>query len=424
MSLTIRLYKRRKFIILFLILIILIGSFVIFQSINNYLDSIKQSNLYLQRQASKFNSSFFQRAILIFYPSNQESHYLPEIRWLYRSWIEMMKYESKNWRTDLIIYTGEYSSSFQQLGCILNQRRLNNTEPPQCRVFLYLRLSKREISSLTQQQTILTNQGKKELFDIDSQRSILLYKQIKSYEYIDSVNIIAESYPTYKYYDFILKTDVDVFITTQFAKYVPLTNITLLVGRGGYSTKFNTRRLGRIARDMNWKYQNMTNVGSTWYGTPYVAQRMATLTLDAMLYLSENEFTRVERERKLGVLLWPEWHYGVLSMYGTHLAVNHLLISEKLDIKKADELLDQSTTDTNQDNLEKNHRLHLHCWHTDKQFSKFAFKAGKYNHIHPRTLINDTSAQAYAMRMALESRLMTLDELGQHLHLIGSNKTK
>ncbi|CAF5198172.1 unnamed protein product, partial [Rotaria sp. Silwood1] len=33
---------------------------------------------------------------------------------------------------------------------------------------------------------------------------------------------------------------------------------------GGYSTKFNTRRLGRIARDMNWKYQNMTNVGSTW----------------------------------------------------------------------------------------------------------------------------------------------------------------
>ncbi|CAF5199461.1 unnamed protein product, partial [Rotaria sp. Silwood1] len=44
-----------------------------------------------------------------------------------------------------------------------------------------------------------------------------------------------------KYYDFILKTDVDVFITTQFAKYVPLTNITLLVGRGGYSTKFSVK---------------------------------------------------------------------------------------------------------------------------------------------------------------------------------------
>jgi hypothetical protein len=82
-------------------------------------------------------------------------------------------------------------------------------------------------------------------------------------------------------------------------------------------------------------------------------------------------------------------------MYGTHLAVNHLLISEKLDIKKADELLDQSTTNKDQYDLEKNNRLHLHCWHTDQQFSKFKFKAGKYNHIHPRTLINDKSAQAY-----------------------------
>ncbi|CAF3017291.1 unnamed protein product [Rotaria sp. Silwood2] len=264
MPLTIRLYRSRKFIIPFLIIIILLGSFVIFQSLNNYFDSIKQSNLYLQRQSSKLNSSFIHRAILIFYPSNQESHYLPEIRWLYRSWVEMMKYESKNWRTDLIIYTGEYSSSFQQLGCILNQIRINNTEQPQCRVFLYLRLSMREISSLTQKQTILANQGKKELFNINTQRSIQLYKQIKQYEYIDSVNIIAESYPTFEYYDFILKTDIDVFITTQFAKYVPLTNLTLLVGRGGYSTKFNTRRLGRIARDMNWKYQNMTNIGSTW----------------------------------------------------------------------------------------------------------------------------------------------------------------
>ncbi|CAF2964007.1 unnamed protein product [Rotaria sp. Silwood2] len=264
MSLTIRLYKSRKFIISFLIIIILLDSFVIFQSLNNYFDSIKQSNVHLPRQASQLDSSFIQRAIIVYYPSHQESHYFPEIRWLYHSWIEMMKYESKNWRTDLIIYTGEYPLSFQQLGCILNQIRINNTEQPQCRVFLYLRLSKREISPLTQQQTILTNQGKKELFNINTQRSIQLYKQIKQYEYIDSVNIIAESYPTFEYYDFILKTDIDVFITTQFAKYVPLTNVTLLVGRGGYSTKFNTRRLGRIARDMNWEYQNMTNIGSTW----------------------------------------------------------------------------------------------------------------------------------------------------------------
>ena len=119
-----------------------------------------------------------------------------------------------------------------------------------------------------------------------------------------------------------------------------------------------------------------------------------------MLYLSNNEFSRAERERKLGTLLWPDWHYGVLSMYGTHLAANHLISSEKLDINKADELLDQSTTDTNRYDLVKNNRLHLHCWHTDKKFSKFQFKAGKYNSIHPRTLVDDTSAQAYVSLIA------------------------
>ncbi len=181
------------------------------------------------------------------------------------------------------------------------------------------------------------------------------------------------------------------------------------------------------------------------YGSPYVAQRIANLALDAMLYLHNNEFTRVEREHKLGTLLWPEWHYPVLSMYGTHLAVNHLLKSENADIKKADQLLDQSPTNKDQNDLEKNNRLHIHCWHTDKEFSKFQFKAGKYNSIHPRTFINDKSTSGYvslmkhdvsiriikfyflffkAMRMALESRLMTLNELGQSLRDIANNKTK
>jgi hypothetical protein len=122
----------------------------------------------------------------------------------------------------------------------------------------------RHINSITRQQTIFIDTNKKQLFQIDIQRSILLYQKLKTYGYIDSVNIIAEAYPTFEYYDFILKTDIDVFITREFAKYIPLTNITLLVGRGGYSTGFNMRRLGRIARDMDWKYQNETNIGSTW----------------------------------------------------------------------------------------------------------------------------------------------------------------
>lgn len=154
---------------------------------------------------------------------------------------------------------------------------------------------------------------------------------------------------------------------------------------------------------------------SSRYGSPYIAQRIANLTLDAMLYLYANEFSRGEREQKVGTLLWPDWHYGVLSMYGTHMAVNHLLVAEKLEIKKADQLLDQSTTNKDPYDLEKNNRLHLHCWHTEKRFSKFQFKAGTYNQIHPRTLLNDSSAQAYVIllidRSCTDRRFAFFDRL-------------
>lgn len=201
---------------------------------------------------------------MIFYPETQELRYLSEIRWLYRSWLEMIKSESKYWRTDLLIYTGSYSVALEQLGCILNQKRQDHLEPPQCRVFLYLRLSNRAINSSIEKNTFYVDVTMKDFYQIDLQRSVLLTDLMKTYAYVDSVNIIAEAYPTFAFYHFILKTDIDVFLTPAFAKYLPITNRTLLVGRGGYSTKFNFRRLGRIARDMNWKYANMTNIGSTW----------------------------------------------------------------------------------------------------------------------------------------------------------------
>ncbi|CAF4429365.1 unnamed protein product, partial [Adineta steineri] len=137
------------------------------------------------------------------------------------------------------------------------------TEPPRGRIFLYLRISNRKINSVTNHQTIFVDTNKKELFNINIPRSTLLYRHLSTYGYIDSVNIIAEGYPTFKYYDFILKTDIDVFITKQFAKFIPFVHSGLLVGRGGYSSDFNNRRLARIARDMNWTHQGIPNIGST-----------------------------------------------------------------------------------------------------------------------------------------------------------------
>jgi hypothetical protein len=196
------------------------------------------------------------RGIIIFYPHDQETSFLPELLWLYRSWIEMMKNEPPLWRTDLVIYTGNYTSNLQQLGCRYNRIRLHRDEPPECRVFIYERIRSRNIAKMNDNVTYTFQQR-------DVNRSILLATHLQNYEYIDAINTIAECYPSFSIYDYILRTDMDVFLTPSFGHFVPV-NDTLLTGRGGYATQFNSARFRRISRDMNWSYANLTNIGSTW----------------------------------------------------------------------------------------------------------------------------------------------------------------
>jgi hypothetical protein len=82
-------------------------------------------------------------------------------------------------------------------------------------------------------------------------------------------------------------------------------------------------------------------------------------------------------------------------LYSCHLAFNHLVINESINLGLAYHLLDRPSTDKDPYDLEKNNRLHLHCWHTLDSFSKFRFKAGQYNSLNPNFFINDTSASGY-----------------------------
>lgn len=207
----------------------------------------------LIRQCNQTSSDRLQRAIVVFYPENQEKKYLPELRWLYLSWIEMINSgESSYWRTDLIIFSGNRTSNLEKLACLVDQIRLNKDEAPQCRVFTYHRISAR-------------NSSYHDSLPIDHQkRSAQLYDRLKNYRYVDSINIIFEGYEVLRMYDYILRTDIDVFITKFFANSIPITNTTLLTGHGGYSVEFNRYRLQRVARDLSWRYANLSNIGSTW----------------------------------------------------------------------------------------------------------------------------------------------------------------
>ena len=97
-------------------------------------------------------------------------------------------------------------------------------------------------------------------------------------------------------------------------------------------------------------------------------------------------------------LVFAPRHYGVLLLYGQHLALNHLVAQNALRLIIGQNLLDQSTTNTDPKYVKEGIRLNLHCWHTDDRFSKFAFKMGHYNQSELTKYQHDTTVQAYVSR--------------------------
>ena len=120
---------------------------------------------------------------------------------------------------------------------------------------------------------------------------------------------------------------------------------------------------------------------------------------------------------KLGVQLWPYWHYGVLLLYGQSLAMNHLIATKQLNVVKLDQYLDYpSYFDESIFKV-----LHIHVFHGDGLFSKFQFKAGSYdnmNYDESKTNI----AKYYALKIALEAKRTPFGTLVESLRNVSNKK--
>ena len=101
----------------------------------------------------------------------------------------------------------------------------------------------------------------------------------------------------------------------------------------------------------------------------------------------------------MGVENWPYWHYGVLLLYGQNVGLNYLIGSKQLNVVKLENLLDFPSA--NNERVDK--KLHIHVFHGDNLFSKFAFKVGKYDNM---TVKDEdlTQVKFYCLKMALEAK--------------------
>jgi hypothetical protein len=114
------------------------------------------------RPASNLTHSLrITRALLVYYPIESSAHFEPELKWLYRSWIEMQKYEPIMWRTDLVIFLerdrklfDNENYFFNKLNCKFENLRKGDMDAPMCTLIEFVPLQKRTIKEMTDKSKV------------------------------------------------------------------------------------------------------------------------------------------------------------------------------------------------------------------------------------------------------------------------------
>ena len=247
-----------------------------------------------------------------------------------------------------------------------------------------------------------------------------LQQQLKEYPYGGRVSDTAGRKSIFSSYDYVVRTDLDVFFTPAFSNWMP-PNCAFVTGSGGYSDDYNMQKLAHVANYSGTYFNSSVwNIGSTWIGPAPLVARITARAVHWMIHLSKIEFSPKQRTSAWWgqASLWPEWHYGVLSMYGTHLAINEVTqLGKKFPFRKMD--LDHPTS--SHQNCTSEGPLHLHTYQTPDYFSKYVFTDRKYvgNNSLPSSL-NSTRCCDYAGYIAGDSLNMTSTELAEMLRMVKS----
>jgi hypothetical protein len=293
---------------------------------NNYNSSIlkeEDRNNYNNEAHKSLNDLRIVRGVLLFYPALQYEYFEQEFRWLYRSWVEMLKHEPKLWRTDLIVfldhelYLTTSKTTFQEFNCSVKNVRKSKHDEPMCTIFDYVAIktrnikfyNKEELDRMNSEEVFRNLYKKVDVFSKNEEDFWIFYgklKEITSYNYLDSILMAFDGFKYLKNnFDFLLRTDMDVFLTPFFAKWLPINCNDFIVGGGSFGHDFNMKRLKKAAKYMGLEFVDIRNLGSTWYSTPAQMRLVSYYTLVSMAYLNSEEFSQPERDSKAGTNLWP-----------------------------------------------------------------------------------------------------------------------
>jgi hypothetical protein len=317
------------------------------------------------------------RGIAVYFPASgaqQEK----ELKGLLLSISHVRTFQPSAIKTDLIVFTPPRGYKIAKaLGCT-EAKRASFDDPERCVIVEHIPLHERP--------------GEND--------------PLRSYNrFLDSVLMVAE-FQDFSSYDYLMKTDMDTFVTPAFADWRLPKGKIIATGKGAYGNPTADRQLSFIMKTtFGMKDQGRVNVGTTWYGAPAVVVAASQLSIASMRWLDRMEFT--EYQRLHSAHAGNGWYWPVLTMYGGHIAINQ--IPEDEVQFQEDNVMEMDYGSDAGGDLRPSVK-HLHCWHVTKLFSKDAFAKGFYDNMDLNELDHMRTPPAYSAVIALSAIRMTNEE--------------
>ena len=319
------------------------------------------------------------RGVLVFLPPDSD-RFNRELKSHYLSVAVMRSTQALSIKTDLLVFTHRTGVDFAvSLGCTKAERR-SFDDPEACIVYEHIPLAGRP----------------------NSTDPLVDYAH-----YVDSMLVLAEFHEQ-SAYTYLLRSDLDTFLTPGFSNWTLESNKVMATGKGGYGSVSANHHLSWLIKDKLGLVDRSTlNVGSTWYGDAKVMVAVANLTIATMRWLDTQEFTEYEKHHS-GTDGWPNWHWPVILLYAGHVGVNQIP-TEMLQLHTPDVMeLDSKADETSP---LRSATRHIHCWQTDSFFSKFRFQKGEYDDMDLTEFASMRTGREYAGLIAISSDRVTSAEL-------------
>ena len=188
----------------------------------------------------------------------------------------------------------------------------------------------------------------------------------ENYKFLNSLYFCLDEWSQpLKKYDYILKTDCDVFLTENLKNYTPN---KLCVGQGGFYDATDERKtnyIKHLSKKLGLNYKSISLVGASFYGKTSTVLPVVKRIAEITEYILINE-SKTQEFKDSGFKM------GVASMIAGEVFINYAFTTQHLNLWVLDSKCWQ-TTKIGSD------VLHIHAWHTDQQWSKHAFFRQEYN---------------------------------------------